>query len=79
MSTDQITEAILRYHRKNPLRGAFGTDTVIAQNGADAVEQVYQQLEEEGLFEAIHHKVEREGKPRCCYRITKKGLVDVKK
>jgi len=74
MANQQIAESILRYHRKNPLRVAFATPTIIVQHGADAIEQVYLELEQRGLVEPIHHTVMRGGKQRACYRITKQGL-----
>ena len=69
-----ITEALLRYHRKNPLRVAFGTSVLIAQHGGEQIERAYQMLVEQELVEPMHHTVMRNGDPRPWYRITKKGL-----
>ena len=74
MADQQIAEAVLRYHRKNPLRVAFATPQVIARHGADAIERVYQEFERRGLVEPMHHTVVRDGRLRGCYRITRQGL-----
>lgn len=71
---DGLIEPLLRYHRRNPLRVVFGTPTLIALHGADQVQEAYEQLANQELLEPIHHRVVREGAPRTCYRITKKGM-----
>ena len=73
---DGVIDDLLRYHRQNPLRVAFGTPLLIALHGADRVQAAYQQLESEQRVEAMHHRVVREGAPRMCYRITKQGMKD---
>ena len=71
-----ITDTLLRYHRKNPLRVAFGTAALLAKHGGDSIEQAYQHLESEKLVEPVYHKVVRDGASRSSYRITKKGLAE---
>lgn len=78
-ATQPVTDALLRFHRKNPLRAAFGTDVLIAEHGADEIEQAYEQLAKDGLVEPVYHRVVRAGKERVCYKITKAGMGDSKK
>ena len=70
----QIIDAIVRYHRKNPLRVAFGTPQLLAGFPAEQIEQAYRQLADQGHFEPVYHTVERNGGKWQCYRITKQGL-----
>ena len=74
----EIIDALLRYHRKNPLRVAFGTAVLLAEHDANDIERAYEQLAGDELVEPIHHEVVRQGAARQCYRITKNGMTGKK-
>lgn len=76
-AADEIKDALLRYHRKNPLRVAFATAKLLAVHDGQAIEAVYQELVGEEKMEAVFHQVQRQGRYWPCYRITKKGMTDV--
>ena len=69
-----IIDAILRYHRKHPLRVAFATPVLLARFPVREIDQAYQQLVSKGLVEPVYHTVERNGQEWPCYRVTKEGL-----
>ncbi len=58
--TQAITADLLRYHRKNPLRVAFGTPMLLKQYDGEVIAQVYQRLVEQEKIEAVFHTVERQ-------------------
>ena len=69
-----IVEILLRFHRKNPTRVAFGTPPLVAEYGPDEVAAAYESLLADEMVEPIHHTVVKNDKPRTCFRITKQGL-----
>ena len=75
-AADKIKDAMLRYHRKNPLRVAFATAKLLAAHDAQVIDEVYQQLMGEQKMEAVFHQVQRQGRYWPCYRITKEGMTD---
>ena len=72
----EVIDGLLRYHRNNPLRVAFGTNVLLAQHSGEQIQEAYDHLVSDGKMEPVYHKVFRKGRSWTCYRITKEGMAD---